>query len=121
MKNIKTTLNNLTTSANREQNERIAYLLQAITNLENSDINAAAFYVQSADYENNYDIISDEALADMVKNMDELSSMIKMLADVNSHAGHYKLDGYGWAVDINADDLALYVEEMANELATEIN
>ena len=121
MKNIRTTLNNLTTSANKEQQERIACLLQAITNLENNDTDAAAAFVQLADYHNDYEIISADTLTDIVRGLDDVQSMVHMLSDISGSACAYKLDGYGWAVDINADDLALYIEEMANELAADIN
>ena len=121
MKNIKTTLNNLTTSANKEQQERIAYLLRAITNLENDDINTAAAFVNAADYDHDYYIIGADELADMVRGMDELPTMINMIGDLKNLSGFYRLDGYGWAVDIDADDLALYIDDIANDIANDIN
>ena len=121
MKNIETTLNKLAESANSEQTERIGYLLQAITNLENKDSDAAAAFVKLADSDNNYNIITADELAEMVRGMDNLPFMIQMIGDLKDFAWYFRLDGYGWAVDIEADDLAIYIEELAEELADEIN
>ena len=120
MKNIKTTLNNLTTSANKEQQERIAYLLRAITNLENDDINTAASFVQLADCDNKHNIISAEDLANMVRGLGDIGYMLRLLSDVKHTAEHYRLNGYGWALNIDADVLKLYVMELTDDVQFEI-
>ena len=121
MKNIKTTLNKLAESANSEQTERVGYLLQAITNLENKNSDAAAAFVKLADHDNNYNIITDDELAEIVRGMDAPPFMVKMIGCLKNSVKCCRIDGYGWTADIGDDDLAIYIEELAEELANEIN
>ena len=121
MKNIRTTLNKLTAVANSEQTERIEYILQAMDNMENNDLEGAAAFVKLADHDNNYNIITDDEMTEIVRGMDAPPFIVKMIGDLKNSVRCCRIDGYGWTADIGDADLAIYIEELAEELANEIN